>query len=388
MLVAMASAPEASTPRWRLPQMDGLRAIAACTVFVTHVGLLSNLTLESPIGPLLARMNVGVALFFVLSGFLLYRPFVLSRLERAPQPGIKHYAVRRASRILPAYWLALIVLGLLLPGLVSGVFSGDWWVYFGLMQVYSMDWMIGGIAVAWSIATEVAFYIVLPLIAWSTFRVLGRMQPSGQVRVELWLLLATAALAMALRAAGHELGWSPAFDNTLIGRWPWFAVGMVLAVASAARSSGTWARLPALLRSAERLPWLWWAVATVVLGISALTSVLPQNVFAMTGRQLQIELVLYGLFAGLLAAPLVFGDAARRGSPSALLASGPFRWVGKISYGIFLWHYPLIGWVVKQMPDASGYVVGVVSGALTLACASISWYLVERPVMRWSAAVR
>lgn len=353
-------------------------------MFVTHVGFVSDLALKSAIGPFFARMNVGLALFFVLSGFLLYRPFVLARLRGTRQPGLKHYAVRRAGRILPACWFALVVLGLLLPQFVVGVFTGDWWAYFGLLQVYSVDWMIKGIPVAWSVSTEVAFYVLLPGIAWLAVRAVGRRAPRVQVRVELLALAITAVAAFALR----QVGWGPVFDNSLIGRWPWFALGMALAVAAAARASGTWAAEPRVLASARRRPWAWWLAAVVVLGISTLTSVLPQNVFTMTRGDLQVELLLYGLFAAFLVTPLVFGDAGRAASPSALLASGPFRWLGKISYGIFLWHYPLIGWLVRELPGTSGYLVGLLSAVLTVACASLSWYLVEQPIMRRSARVR
>ena len=81
-----------------------------------------------------AHLDIGVTMFFVISGFLLYRPMVASRILGVPATRTRDYARRRFLRIVPAYWLALTVLGIF-PGLY-GVFSGNWWVYYGLLQNY------------------------------------------------------------------------------------------------------------------------------------------------------------------------------------------------------------------------------------------------------------
>ncbi|MEY2447003.1 MAG: hypothetical protein QOH79_479, partial [Acidimicrobiaceae bacterium] len=103
------------TSRERFPCFDGLRAIAAGAVVLLHVSLISGFTLRESdtVGPYFARGEAGVYLFFLISGYLLYRPFVAARFDQAPGPGLRSYARRRALRILPAYWVALTVLAVI-----------------------------------------------------------------------------------------------------------------------------------------------------------------------------------------------------------------------------------------------------------------------------------
>ncbi|MEX0768848.1 MAG: acyltransferase, partial [Microthrixaceae bacterium] len=111
-----------SSSKMRLPALDGCRALAAVGVLITHVSLLSGFSNRSTtLGPYLARMDVGVSVFFVLSGFLLYRPFVAARFAGQPSSDIGSYARRRVLRIIPAYWVALTVVGFILraPGFVE-----------------------------------------------------------------------------------------------------------------------------------------------------------------------------------------------------------------------------------------------------------------------------
>src|SRR3954466_7787357 len=97
----------------------------------------------------------------------------------------------RALRIVPAYWLALTVLALA-PGLPD-VFTGRWWVYYGLLQAYDPSWFDKGIVNAWSLSTEVAFYALLPVYAWVAPRV------ARGVRTELALLALLAGASMVAR---------------------------------------------------------------------------------------------------------------------------------------------------------------------------------------------
>jgi peptidoglycan/LPS O-acetylase OafA/YrhL len=372
----------------RSPQLDGLRAIAAGTIFLTHLASMSTFTAHNAVGPLFARMNVGVALFFVLSGYLLYRPWVLARLEGRRGPSVRRYALRRATRILPAYWLALAVFAVLLPAWVNGATGSEWWVYFGLLQVYSETWILHGLGVAWSLSTEVAFYIVLPLLAYLGLRTLGRRGRRDQIRLELAVLATSAVVAMLIRDIGHRAEWAHTFDNTLVGKWPWFALGMALAVASAAWAGDRWGEAPRLLRSARRQPWLWWLAAGVVIVFASLEVILPRDVFTMDDSDLQVETLLFGLFAALLVTPLVFGDPSARRSPAGVLATPVAVWFGTVSYGIFLWHLPLIGWTISRFDNAPVIVLGLVSLGLTTACAATSWYLLERPLMKLTARTR
>src|SRR3954454_5704082 len=117
-----------------------MRAIAALSVFFFHaVGFYARgSTQGNVIGPYVARLDVGVTIFFLLSGFLLYRPFVKTRREGRRPPALIPYAWRRTLRIVPAYWVALTVAALVLglPGVLTltGVP-----VFYGFLQVYDPD---------------------------------------------------------------------------------------------------------------------------------------------------------------------------------------------------------------------------------------------------------
>src|SRR6185437_9757218 len=92
----------------RFPLIDALRAMAAIAVFGTHAAFFAGAEYDgSALGHYTERLEVGVAVFFVISGFLLYRPFLVARLERVARPATGAYAWRRFLRIVPAYWVAL-----------------------------------------------------------------------------------------------------------------------------------------------------------------------------------------------------------------------------------------------------------------------------------------
>src|SRR4051812_31787047 len=127
----------------RFPLFDSLRAIAALAVFTTHVGFLTGANLHAWYGPYTARLDVGVAIFFLISGFLLYRPYVFARLHDRRPPRTRDYARRRLLRIVPAYWLALTVLAIY-PGLPQ-MFTDHSWAYYLFLQNYFTAWTLGGI---------------------------------------------------------------------------------------------------------------------------------------------------------------------------------------------------------------------------------------------------
>ena len=129
----------------RFPLLDSVRAIAALSVLVFHASFWSQITLTgSDLAPFLSRLDVGVTIFFVLSGFLLYRPFVRARLLGTPPPRAIAYGWRRVLRIVPAYWLALTVIALVIPK--PDTFEpGHAVVYYGFLQIYG-DLALGGIS--------------------------------------------------------------------------------------------------------------------------------------------------------------------------------------------------------------------------------------------------
>jgi peptidoglycan/LPS O-acetylase OafA/YrhL len=179
----------------RFPLFDSLRAIAAISVLAYHAAASSGiLATSSPLKPYAGRLDVGVAVFFLISGFLLYRPFAAARLAGDAQPQTGAYAWRRFLRIVPAYWLALtlIALWLGLPRVLT-VHSGP--LFYGFAQIYSVPDYARGIGQAWTLCVEMTFYAFLPLWAFAMRRLPARASRRA------WLTTELAGLAV-LAAAG------------------------------------------------------------------------------------------------------------------------------------------------------------------------------------------
>ena len=240
-----------SAPDGRHPPIDGLRALAAIAVLLTHAAIFSGLVAAGGDAARYAqRLEVGVAVFFVISGFVLYRPFLLARLDGRELPRVGRYAGRRALRIVPAYWLALTVaaIALSLPGVLSlsGVVT-----YYGFGQIYSTDTFPGGLVQAWTLCVEVTFYAFLPLFAWAMRRG-GAADRDAILRREAYALLGLAAFSLAWKAAFVYRG-SP--DQVVLSPWlhslpaylDHFALGMGLALAVSWRTT-----LPRAVAAARR----------------------------------------------------------------------------------------------------------------------------------------
>jgi peptidoglycan/LPS O-acetylase OafA/YrhL len=366
----------------RFPLVDGLRALAALMVLVGHTSYLSGFNGHGQIGQVVSRFDMGVALFFIISGFLLYRPFVAARLEGRPAPGVLRYARRRALRIVPAYWLALTVLAIW-PGLRGDVF-GHIPVYYGFLQNLQVAWISGGINTVWSLCDEMQFYVVLPFFALAAARLLRGRQAAFQVRAELLGLAVLGAASFALRMRAFD---DPAPDTiswTIAGTFLWFALGMGLAVLSAAYHRAP--RRPAALALIDRRPLLPWAVALVLLAIVThigLPTAAPQ---VYTSGDWFWEHLLYGLIAVAIALPATLAVISPRALPHRLLAFGPVAWLGLVSYGIFLWHHPLteklIG-VQDWTSHGSFIIYTLVVFAVATALATASYYLLERPLLKF-----
>ena len=378
---ATGSAPDVVAPpphHRRFPLFDGLRAIAVLSVVVFHVTLLTGTLSTSVTGHLLARLNIGVTIFFLISGFLLYRPFIAHRIGGAAPPEFLQYAKRRVLRIYPAYWLLLTAL-VIVPG-VGGYPDSGLWAEYGLVQTLPLQGGAGctgdcGLTQTWSLVAEVTFYAALPLYVLLAARVARGRSVLGWMRAELLLLAALSAIALALRFLLVDAG-SPWVDGTLIGYVFWFALGMGLAVASVGlEGRERQPRLLSVVASRPLIPWLA-ALATYVL----LSLWLP--VLLATEAQQLVALLALGVIAALLLLPAVFGDDAG-GFPRRVLANPVVAWLGVVSYGIFLWHFVFAQQLGGGRYDGGFVVVLLGTLAFSTACAAASYYLVERPILRF-----
>jgi peptidoglycan/LPS O-acetylase OafA/YrhL len=372
----------------RFPLFDSLRAIAALSIVAFHV---SAAVPPGPgVEPYFARLKLGVALFFLISGFLLYRPFVAARVGGSPRPRTGPYSWRRFLRIVPGYWVALTVTALWFG--MNAVFSADGVFFYGFAQIYRPDIFLQGIGQAWTLCVEVTFYAFLPLWALLMSRVAARTR-RARVQTELVglaLLGGASILYKELVLFDHGDGPGPPALAFALPRYlDQFAIGMALAVVSVALTDRP---LPRWMRPVERFPGLSWAMAGVTFWFSA-TQVGHAAHFGEVlspGQNLTYHLVA-GVVAFWLILPAVFGDQ-RRGILRRVLANRVLLWIGTVSYGVYLWHTA----VVSQFHD--WHLIGSARGvgnfslwmlavtAATLAIAALSYYAVERPALRLKRA--
>jgi peptidoglycan/LPS O-acetylase OafA/YrhL len=236
-----------------------------------------------------------------------------------------------------------------------------------LLQIYSEKYILSGISQAWSLCTEISFYIFLPVYAWAISN--PRRARLQQLRIEM------AALGIMF-LIGFYLRYYCAFVNPDVGgalhaSFPghadWFALGMFLAVGKA------WYRNRAQPRVLVHpmFPMLCWIVSAGAFWF-VLTQ-LPEHVWGaiFTPTQELGQRFLYGLISVALVAPAVFGPE-HAGRIRQFLQSWPMRKLGMISYGIFLWHNLFL----RMFPD------GVLTAfAVTLITAAWSYYIIEKPLI-------
>jgi peptidoglycan/LPS O-acetylase OafA/YrhL len=350
----------------RFPLFDSLRAIAALAIVAFHCFVFTG---DQELSAWARQLSAGVPLFFLISGFLLYRPFARARLAGAGTPSVRNYAVRRALRIFPAYWIVLAF-----TALWFGIHSGEFLVkYAALVHVYDAEALsaLPALRPSWTLGVELSFYCLLPLLALALRRV-----PFGSVRG--FVVTEGAALAgLAVAAVAWNRDLVPERANTIhdtasfviVGHLDHFAIGMALAVASVvlvdARDSSR-ISLPALA------PAVTWGVAALALAAAAQTG------FDTPRRELATH-TLHGLAAAGILLPAAF-EHARAGLPVRILSARPLLWLGTVSYGIYLWHFPVMAWLNDVGLHSRGRPVPFIPIAvgLTLLLAAASYYLVER----------
>lgn len=372
---------------------DSLRGIAVLSVIGFHVAALTAVLGIGPDGRVFTVLGgEAVIVFFVISGFLLYRPYVSARATGREPPSTRTFLHRRVFRIVPAYWVILTAFGVF-PGLI-GIFDADFWRYYGFLQLYDPDTILSGLPVAWTLSVEVAYYAALPLWAWAVRRI-----PLPWMRAELLALAFASAGGVIVQLLVARQHIPRTWGDSLLGQFPWLAIGMVLAVASVV--GPRWAGF-VVRRSA--LVWL--------VGIAALaglaTLVPPGGLLGLAAAvnavrpfdQAVAHIVLSAVLAVAFVLPAVFGEDAG-GLPRRLLRLTPVAWFGTVSYSIYLWHLPVAHFIARPRDEGlytadAGLnllahvqtgrtgVLFVLTVAVSAALAAITYYGVERPFIRRS----
>jgi peptidoglycan/LPS O-acetylase OafA/YrhL len=369
----------------RFPLFDSLRAIAALAIFGTHAyaSLHAN---DSGLGRQFAgRLEVGVYIFFAISGFLLYRPFVRARLRDFDRPATGGYLWRRMLRIGPAYWVALSIVAVWLHMryVVDPVSNAPWYYLFG--QSYRPYLAIGGLSQAWSLSVEAAFYLFLPLYALA-MRCLPAAGDRARLRNELGGLAVLTLLGLLFTVlavnSGTTNGDTTAFPLhlTLPCYLHVFGAGMCVAVLSVWYEGR---ELPGWLRPLDRFPGMAWGVALVAFCVASLWIGIDGHPGEhVSATQWTVRSSLYVVIALGVVLPAVFGDQAR-GLVRRVLANRALLWVGLVSYSFFLYHLAVVIQVQRWDLPAGGAVALV----LSLALAAASYYLIERPALKLKGLV-
>lgn len=294
----------------------------------THAAYGTGAYNRGYVGLVFARMEIGVAIFFVLSGFLLFNAWVRAVASGTPAPSTRRYARNRVRRIMPAYVVTVLVAFALYEFRAIEPNPGHTWPgllrNLTLTQIYSPNYVTAymhqGLTQMWSLAVEVAFYAALPLLAYLLLVLLCRRR--WRPGVLLVALTALGALSPLWLIVIHTTDWLPSGAGLWLPHYlVWFVGGMILTVL-VHNGSRCYAVLALPLAVAAYL-----VVSTPIAGRTDAPALdLGEDI---------VKVMFYAVIATLVVAPLALGDT---GWYARLLSSRPMVWLGEISYEIFLLH--------------------------------------------------
>lgn len=313
-----------------VPELDGLRAIAVLLVIESHAGIHND-----------GAGTLGVTLFFVLSGYLI-TSILLTEHESTEGVNLKQFYARRARRLLPALGLFLTVIAIVnaltgrdqLPAITTALYVND----FARAAGMTMDLLPH----MWSLSLEEQFYILWPLAIPALIR-----NRRAVTTLVAGIAVASMTWRCVLWAGGdtplHRVAFAP---DTRVDA---LLIGCLLALASP---------------RARKLLTLAAPAGALVMALTILTDA-------------------WGIY---LITPAAIGSAAviawaTNGQPGLVhkaLATRPLVYVGRISYGMYLWHYPVA--ILFRQEQAWAQLVVVFGG--TVLIATVSWFLVERRFLR------
>ncbi|GAA0722779.1 acyltransferase [Dokdonella soli] len=364
-----------------LPTLTGLRGFAAFWVLLYHVWVEAGprlMTIGSgrysiDMTPAFSGGWAGVDIFFTLSAFLLSLPFVSWQLGLTRRPSLRTFWLRRVLRIFPAYYAQIAVLLILAGCFGAGAWPGFTqllgnlllWFNFGSVGVAPLN------AVAYTLPIEFCFYLLLPLLA-------------CLLRPRWWVLLLVVAVLetqlyrhLMFAAIGDvDTPHKVVALEQLPGRIDQFAFGMLAAYAYGRAAI------------AGRLPDMRTNDALLVLGAAGVALMLTLIHFGIgTYWEGSWLLFIWHGAVGAAVGLMLFACAAGSRIANALLSNRPLHYLGVISFGVYLWHYPLIHWLsaTHAFDWISGYrLPWILPIVLLLSCliADVSYRLIERPLLR------
>jgi peptidoglycan/LPS O-acetylase OafA/YrhL len=358
------------------PALDGLRGAAVAAVVLFHLGLLSGGFL-------------GVDLFFTLSGFLI-TSLLVREWRQHGRIDLGAFWARRCRRLLPAAaaMIGVVLLAVALwgtPAEQAGARGDARWAIPYLanwhLVAQARDYWASATSLSvfnhlWSLAIEEQFYVVWPLVTWWVLRRRG----------ERALLIVALAGALASVVTMVGLAHSGPASRVYFGT-DTRVVALLLGAAAATapiRSVAEW-----IGRHPRRSDVLAIAV-TAVLAASWVTG--GRLIGALVGGGLAVHALLATVLVSLLARPTSLpGRWSERSRATAWFGTALLQWLGRRSYGIYLWHWPIIQLLEPRWQSVPSGVRDAVEVALTLAVAEVSYRLLEQPIRRrlgWAAGRR
>jgi peptidoglycan/LPS O-acetylase OafA/YrhL len=395
----------ASSPRHtRIIGLDGVRGVGCLAVVVAHVTVNYAPTIHDK--AMIGMLGLALILFFALSGFLLFLPYVrrlTADASSAKMPSTTQYALHRVLRVFPGYLVIFLVCNfvfgvayLVNPTLEAngtdqgtGMITDPWQLLANLtlIQTYIPEYIQTGINPSWSLTLEIAFYVTLPLLGLLLFRLRKRtavrplllacLAPAvllliGVVGRLLAPLVVSATHVTDLEAQNWGPNWAAVYLRSFLTNADIFAFGMLAAILFVAMEQGV------VQESVSKRVRMYTVLGLFTTLVLALKLSADQSPFAT----MAIGLV-SGLLIHVIVAPLA------RGADSALarwLDFKPFHYAGVISLSIYLWHYPVLVLLGRYGLTAGDSWPGALQNvalvlAVTIALATLTYYLVERPAL-------
>ena len=379
-----AAAVEAG-PTIRFTCFDGLRILGMFGVLCFHTAFATGAD-QKTFGQLLSNTQVAVPMFSAISGFLLFRPFILRHLAGKPAAKTRPWLRRRLLRVFPAYWFILtfcvLFLGVELRGLRNA------FLYYSLLFPFARtEVALGfggttGIADAWFLTTDLVFYVMLPIVTFGIIALTRGATVSQKTRTALFACLGLYGFGQVFRVllVTVQPSW---YRRALI--WPtnwidFFAIGMAMAVFSAWIAVG--GECPRILAWVGRYAWASWCIAVAV--YFSLLSFAPPRVPGTIGTEYYFRFLIWGVFVFFAVVPAMFGDQTR-GMGRRLLSCKVAVFGGAISYGFYLFHLAVLHQVQDRLdlvPFTGGFVKAyVLTAAVTIVLSTGAYYVVEKPVL-------
>lgn len=371
----------ATTGQEIIPALTGLRAVAALAILCTHVAFSTGFGYNTWWEGAAARLDMAVAVFFMLSGFMLWRRYAIPTFaDTTPNPvpfAYRRYLLSRIARILPAYWLVVLSVLVLLPPAFhappTAVLS-----LLTLTQNFTGFVLWPGLTHLWSLSVEVGFYLLLPVFVWVAIRL--RLRRGGRI-------LGVSVLSVA----GLLLDWLPIPEQWIEGSallWNpqvllpphlcCFAFGMIAAELTVAHPQWRCTRQQrSILHAAALVLWCWSAISV------------PVGLVHPSPAAFTLKVLLAAACGAAIVLPYCFGGEQVH---APWLCSPLLQRLGRWSYGIFLWHVPvlLVLPAIMNVPLFHGYTMLMLGGCLliTVALSRTTFMLVEQPCLALTKRMR